>query len=186
MPGRSPAAGSSAAISRFAPVTWVLLYLFWVVLSGKFSLFPLVVGLLTVFGFAWMQSGLKPLRNPDEPRLATAPVIRYLPWLVVQMLLSSFYVAKLILFRAKEVDPCMFRFKSDQPSVVHRVIFANSITLTPGTLTLDLENDTFCVHAISRRTAEGVLDGVMASRVAQLSGSQPSLENSVKNVEWMD
>lgn len=159
--------------SRFAPATWIALFLLWVVLSGMFDAFHLLVGVATVAFIAWQQTALAPLRGADEPRIRVLRLVLYVPWLMWQMLLSSIYVARVILWDHEKVDPCMIAFSSKQPSVLHRVVFANSITLTPGTLTVDLKDDYFLVHALTPDTAADVLNGRMAEKVAWLSSDNP-------------
>lgn len=164
----------AATVSRFSWATWVVLYGFWVVMSGKFEIFHLTIGLLTVALFNWLQMGLRPMRADAEPRFSVLGLVLYIPWLVWQMLLSAILVAGLILKGPREVDPCLIRFRCPLPSVLHRVVLANSITLTPGTLTVDLKEDGYLVHALSRRTADDVLEGALARRVAQLSPRAPA------------
>lgn len=162
--------------SRFAPATWIFLVLLWVVLSGKFGAFHLLVGLATVAFIAWQQQALAPLRGPGEPRLRTLRVIGYIPWLLWQMLSSSVYVARVILWDFKKVDPLLIAFSSRQPSEIHRAVLANSITLTPGTLTVDLRDDLFLVHALTPDTARDLLQGRMAEKVARLSVDNPEAD----------
>jgi multicomponent Na+:H+ antiporter subunit E len=159
--------------SRFAPATWIALFLLWVVLSGKFDAFHLLVGLATIAFIAWLQSALVPLRGVGDPRIRGLQLALYIPWLLWQMLLSSIYVARVILWDYEKVDPQLIAFSSKQPSVLHRVILANSITLTPGTLTVDLRGDRFLVHALTPSTAADVLNGRAADKVARLSVDNP-------------
>jgi multicomponent Na+:H+ antiporter subunit E len=86
------------------------------------------------------------------------------------MVLSSLLVARLILWDRDSIDPRIVVFRSNQPSIIHHTVFANSITLTPGTLTVDLQGDQYLVHAICARTENDLLNGPMARKVARLSG----------------
>jgi multicomponent Na+:H+ antiporter subunit E len=171
-PDSSPRPGLGGGGSKFAISVWVVLFGLWVVLSGKLDLFHLSVGVITVAAVAWQQYLLQPMRKAGEPRLGFLPVLFYLPWLLWQMILSSLFVARLILRDRDQVDPQVLVFRSDQPSVVHHVILANSITLTPGTLTVDLQGDRYLVHALSGQTAMELLEGTMARKVARLSQSE--------------
>ena len=89
------------------------------------------------------------------------------------MVLSGVYVARAIIWPAQYVDPRLICFRSEQPGVVAAVMLANSITLTPGTLTVDLEDNVYLVHALSSRTASDTLSGSMQARVAALFGANP-------------
>lgn len=174
MSDKASSSSRGAHHSRFSLATWAVLYGMWVVVSGKFELFHLTVGFLAVAFFNWMQMGLRPLRQQDEPRFTALGLILYVPWLLWQMLLSALLVAGLILKGPRHVDPCLIRFRAPLPSVLHRVVLANSITLTPGTLTVDLKDDAYFVHALSRLTADDVLEGGLALRVARLSPRHPA------------
>ena len=156
--------------SHLSLATWVMLFVLWIILSGKFDVFHLAAGLLTIGIVAWLQSFLVPMRGENEPRLRLIPVLFYIPWLFWQMVLSAVFVARLILWDREEIDPRIVVFRSNQPSVVHHTVFANSITLTPGTLTVDLQGDRYLVHAICARTENELLNGPMARKVARLSG----------------
>lgn len=169
MSDKASSSTGGAHISRFSLATWAVLYGMWVVMSGKFEIFHLTVGFLTVAFFNWMQTGLRPLREEHEPRFAAIGLILYIPWLIWQMLVSSIYVAGLILKGPDHVAPSLIRFRCPLPSVVHRVVLANSITLTPGTLTVDLKDNGYLVHALTQKTADEVLEGTLARRVAKLS-----------------
>lgn len=155
--------------SRFSVATWIMMFALWIILSGKYDVFHLAAGLLTIGVVAWLQSLLVAMRKENEPRLRLIPVLLYLPWLLWQMVVSALYVARLILWDRESIDPRIVVFRSNQPSVVHHTVFANSITLTPGTLTVDLQDDQYLVHAISARTENDLLNGPMARKVAALS-----------------
>ena len=159
--------------SHFAPITWVFLFALWIVLSGKFNFFHLGAGALTVIFINWQQTALAPLRKENDPGFSSLQLILYVPWLLWQMLLSSIYVAGIIIRSPRGIDPQMITFTTQQPSIVHRVILANSITLTPGTLTVDLQDDHFLVHALTHKTADEVLEGKLPCKVARLSPKQP-------------
>jgi multicomponent Na+:H+ antiporter subunit E len=166
----SAARPQPARRSHFTVATWVMMFALWVILSGMFDVFHLGAGLLTIAIVAWLQSFLVPMRKENEPRLRLIPVLLYVPWLFWQMVLSALLVARLILWERERIDPRIVVFRSNQPSVVHHTVFANSITLTPGTLTVDLQGDRYLVHAICERTENDLLNGPMARKVARLSG----------------
>lgn len=169
----SPSKKPRSAVSRFAPGTWIVLIGLWIVLSGKFDAFHIGAGILTVALISWQQTALPPLRGGNEPGFKALRLALYIPWLLWQMLVSSVYVAGVILKNPRDIDPRMIRFRSQQPSLLHRVILANSITLTPGTLTVDIQDDRYLVHALTHKTADEVLEGQLARKVSGLSAGQP-------------
>ncbi len=94
----------------------------------------------------------------------------YLPWLMKEIVLSNWDVAKVIVSPGLPIRPRLLRVLCTQQSDLAKVIYANSITLTPGTITLDIRGNTLLVHALTRGSAEGLLTGEMDQRVTRLEG----------------
>jgi multicomponent Na+:H+ antiporter subunit E len=150
----------------------------WVLFSGKLQIFHLGVGVMWVAMATWMTCRLAPLPETPRPRMRILASLGYFGWLAVQMVAAAFYVMRVVLNPARHLDPCIVELHAPQPSMLSRVILANSISLTPGTLTLDMEGDTFTVHALTRKTADDLLSGDMGRRVAALSEApRPKIEN---------
>ncbi len=156
-------------------ITFMVMFPFWMVLSGRFDLFHLSLGVIScgiVAGF----SGdllLSAVGQRSWLKLSKG-FLRYLPWLFLQIFLSSLHMLRLALHpRMKElIDPRVVRFKSRLGDELALVTFANSITLTPGTITVfvDLDGE-FRVHAIDRSCAEA-LPGEMERRVGAIFGEK--------------
>ena len=92
----------------------------------------------------------------------------YVPWLAWQIFLASVQVARIVLSPKMSLSPVVFRFEEKLPHNLARTTLANSITLTPGTVTLDVLGDEFVVHALNRESAEelqSAAPGDMKSRV---------------------
>ena len=94
-------------------------------------------------------------------------LIRYVPWLTGQIIGSSLDVAKRILNPKLPISPAIIHVDAGQASDMGRVSFANSITLTPGTISLDVGDEKIEVHALTAEAATGLADGEMARRVHQ-------------------
>ena len=94
--------------------------------------------------------------------------VAYFPWLMWEIVKSNVEVARLILSPSRRVSPSVFTVTSTQKSDIFQVIYANSITLTPGTVTLKLEGDQFVVHALLRESIKDLESGEMDRRVTQL------------------
>ncbi len=156
-----------------SPAPWIALFGVWVILSGKIDAFHLGLGAITILFLAWLHRALKPIRPPGAPRIRIRYCIPYFGWLIKEMFMSAVYVARVVINPDKHLDPGLLRFRVEQPSPLNAVLFAHSITLTPGTITLDLEDDVYSVHALTPVTAKGVLEGTMYQRVAKLSVDQP-------------
>lgn len=162
----------------------LLLFVVWVILSGKLDAFHLSAGLasaavltassarLFALGPAVGAGGRHPAVSIPWLRL-----LLYLPWLVGQIFISSLQVARLVLSPKLAIDPRVLRFRCSLPHNVARATLANSITLTPGTVTLDVEGDDFLIHALSDEAAsslmpEGKAEGEMELRVAKIYASE--------------
>ncbi len=153
-------------ISRL--VTFVLLFIFWMLLSGHYDLFHLSLGFLCSILVAFVSHDLLITNIHAQHRaLKTIRFIAYLPWLIYQIILSNIHVAYLVL-NPKSIHPTVVRFKTKLHSDLARVTLANSITLTPGTITMDIEGDEFIVHALSKKVADDLLTGEMEDRVARI------------------
>lgn len=97
----------------------------------------------------------------------------YIPWLIWEIIVASLQVAYLVLHPRIPVDPCIVRFKARLPNPVAKVILGNSITLTPGTLTINIDEDEFTVHALTEYSAESIIRDTMPRRVARLFQKRP-------------
>ena len=151
--------------------TWITLATFWFLLSGHTDAVHLSFGfvsvtLVSLFSSHHLAEGSK----VGTEALRLVRLLFYLPWLLWQITLANVDVLLRVLgFRP--IHPLVFHFKPDLQSEFGRTTLANSITLTPGTVTVEVEDDgTFIVHAISPEAARGVLDLKMAQRVRKVEG----------------
>jgi multicomponent Na+:H+ antiporter subunit E len=151
--------------------TFLIMLGFWVVLSGKFDPFHLTLGFISSALVSFLSTDI--FFMPDEEkknRLAvTFRFIGYIPWLLYQIVLSTIHVAFLALHpkMLKHIDPTIVTFKTKLKTNIAQVALANSITLTPGTITIRIVDGVFYVHAISRKAAAG-LPGEMEDRLSRV------------------
>lgn len=159
------------------PLAFVL-FVFWIVLSGKLDLFHVGAGALSAIAISFMTCYLYAVKPPVGPvgrhPFFTMPWVRivgYLPWLSWQILVASVQVAAIVLRPNMNIDPLMFRFQHELPHNLARAILANSITLTPGTVTIDVRGDEFLVHALNHQSAQPLQQphpGDMKDRVSRV------------------
>lgn len=152
--------------------TFIIMFCFWMLLSGKFDSFHLGLGVISSLLVSMLSADLLFEDTSRNGRLKEAwRFARYTGWLLYQIVLANLYVAFLALHpRMKEMlDPTIVTFKSKLKSTLSLVTLANSITLTPGTITIRMEDDVFYVHSLNRKTAEG-LPGEMEARIARVFG----------------
>lgn len=154
-------------------LTFLILFFFWIVLSGKFDFFHLSMGVLSCLIVTYVSADLlfsDP--KPGQLYLFWIRFVLYIPWLLYQVFLASIRLLYLS-FHPKMmdlIDPKIIEFKSRLRSDMALVTFANSITLTPGTITVyvSLRGD-FQVHAIDKLSAQS-LPGDMEERIGRLFG----------------
>ena len=96
----------------------------------------------------------------------------YVIWLIWEIIKANVDVARRILDPRLPISPRMVRVKADQRHELSRVIYANSITLTPGTVSVDTEGDMILVHALTKPAADDVEAGKMGRQVKRLEGSE--------------
>ena len=146
-----------------------LLLITWVILSGLLDAFHISLGILSCALVTWLSSGLlfndRSLSFYSRLRQVSRLPL-YLSWLLWQIVLANIHVLRISFSpRVKEqIQPQLVRFRSGLKSDFEKYVLAQSITLTPGTVTLQIEGDVFLVHAISDVAAKGLM-GSMADRV---------------------
>ncbi|MEM9291225.1 MAG: Na+/H+ antiporter subunit E [Acidobacteriota bacterium] len=156
-------------------VTFLLLFSAWLAWSGYFDK-PLLLwgGLLSALGIVLLTRRLGILDEESHPyQLSWRPLL-YLPWLSWQMLIANFRVAWLIVLTSlgkKVLSPQLVRVRASQKTDVGRVGFANSVTLTPGTVTLHVKDGSLLAHSLTRKMAEELESGEMDRRARWLEGS---------------
>jgi multicomponent Na+:H+ antiporter subunit E len=147
------------------------LFLFWLALSGVYTPFLLAAGACTAIAIAVLAWRMEVADREGHPVHLTLAAATYLPWLLKEILKSGWQVARIILDPRLPVSPTLVRVRPSQQSTVGLATHANSITLTPGTLTVEAEHEEFLVHALTREGAAGVLDGEMDRRVRRFEGT---------------
>jgi len=159
--------------SRFTPfvLTFLILAFFWVLFSGKFDLFHLSLGIVSCLIVSAVShkllypDGVKPKFLIFWLRFAG-----YIPWLLYQIFLANLQVLYIVFHpRMKDlINPQIIEFRSKLKSDVSRTTFANSITLTPGTITVSVSvMGKFAVHCINDKAGQS-LPGEMEERVGKV------------------
>lgn len=152
----------------------LLFFAFWCVLSGKTDAFHLGLGVVSSLAAAWIARLLRE-EEPAIPRISWRSLLRwpfYLAWLMWQILLSSVQVARVVLHPRMPISPRLVRFRRRLSHPWARLTLANSITITPGTVTLDLHDNDYTVHALTAESAGALAregyEGELPRRVALL------------------
>ena len=141
--------------------SFIILFLPWLILSGKYDASYIGMGVLCAAMVAWW---CKDLLFPNE-HLSIGNCIRqgirfipYACWLFWQIVLSNIHVLKVSLSPRMHdlISPRMVRFNTDVNEEISKFVLANSITLTPGTVTVRVEGQKFLVHALTEKAASGL------------------------------
>ena len=149
--------------------TFLIMLLFWTVMSGMFDGFHYTLGVLSCLLVAWFSSDLLFPSDKDVPLLkGLLGMALYLPYLFWQVILANLHVTYIVLHPRMydKIDPHLVRFRTSLKQPISRVALAQSITLTPGTITANLYDDEFVVYALTR-SASADLPGEMERRVAK-------------------
>lgn len=142
----------------------------WLLLSGHYTATLISYGALSCLAIVWLSFHLGTLDKEALPvHLGLRPFL-YIPWLLKEVVVSNIAVIRVILDPRLPIQPRLLRVRASQQSDVGKVMYANSITLTPGTVTLDVRNGEFLVHALTNESAEGLLTGEMDRRVTWVEG----------------
>ena len=152
--------------------TALMLIAAWLLWSGHAE--PLLLGLglvsvLTVLAITRRMDRFSESEGDEYPGLG---FLLYLPWLVWQMFKSNLDVARIILNPRLPISPRLIRVPANQKTETGQAIYANSITLTPGTISLDVRDNQILVHALTEESAAGVEEGEMDRRVCRAEGAR--------------
>ncbi|MDX9721479.1 MAG: Na+/H+ antiporter subunit E [Myxococcota bacterium] len=145
------------------------LFVFWLVLTGSFAPVELISGaLLSVALGAW---GARVLWPEDSPAITPRQALRFvlfIPHLLASVLMAALQVAEVVLDPRMPIEPHLMNHRTSFTRPASRVLYANSITLTPGTITVDVDDDTFCIHCLAERFADEIATGELEDRVAHV------------------
>lgn len=144
------------------------LALFWVLMSGHTSLFMLGLGAASVAVVMCLVYRLDMLDGETHPVGFLQKLPQFLIWLLRDLILSNIQVVKYIWQAKPDISPTLLTYKLHHTSDIEKVIYANAISVTPGTLTVELQQDTITVHALTEAVSSNILSGEKSQKVRQL------------------
>lgn len=175
----TPTAAGGSPLRTVALV--VILSVFWLLLSGRIG--------VQYFIFMACAVGIVVLMNPERPSVGrqahaaeggaglgarATGLVRFVTWTLRAILVANVDVARRILSPSLPIRPQLMVFRTDHESALAQVTVANTITLTPGTCTMDLQDGTFLVHALHPDTAGAVVSGELQNVVGPMFGERKS------------
>ena len=150
-------------------VLFITLAVLWLLWSGLFLPLMLAIGLVSCVLVVWLTRRFETIDHESVPLHLGVGILAYWGWLLKEIVISSLQVTRIILSRDMPISPTLVKVKAKARGEVPEVLFGNSITLTPGTLTTDIdEHGELTVHALTKEGADGVVNGDMNDRVAAL------------------
>lgn len=155
-------------------ITFIIMFISWIVLSGKFDPLLIGLGLFSSLTVAYLFHDLLVPSFETSDAGIFFRFIQYIPWLMYEIIKANFHMLYLVFHPNMErlLDPTIIKFKTKFKSDVAITTLANSITLTPGTITVNIDSDgVFSVHAIDRATAKAC-PGEMLKKVAHIFGEE--------------
>jgi multicomponent Na+:H+ antiporter subunit E len=155
---------------KHAGSLFIVLFSVWLLWSGHYTTLLVTLGLASVFFVLLTIRRMGALDHETAPVEIGPRLLLFIPWLLWEIAKSNVDVARRVLRREMPIRPHLIRVPAGQRTDIGRVIYANSITLTPGTVTVALEDDGFLVHALSDEAAAGVLSGEMDRKVQAVEG----------------
>ena len=147
-----------------------VLFVVWLLLSGHYTPFMIALGIASSALVVLVSLRMDVANREGHPIHLSWRALTYMPWLMIEIIKANVDVAKQIMSPSLPITPTLLRVKASQTSDLGQVIYANSITLTPGTISIDVANGEILVHALSRAGAETLLEGEMDRRVTRMAG----------------
>lgn len=141
---------------------------FWLLLSGHFTLFLVLAGIGSSAAVVWLALRMEVVDREGVPADFWRVALSYWPWLGWEIVKAAWDVSKIILHPRLPISPTLVRFKPSQQSSVGLVTHANSITLTPGTITVQASAQEFLVHGLTKAGAEACIGSDMDRRIREL------------------
>ena len=147
---------------------FLLLFAFWLLLSGHYDFWLIGLGFISSVSVVLLARRMGIVDAEGLPLSMVPGLLRYAPWLFGTVVQANFDVARRILHPRLPITPTVIRVPAEQRTAPGRVSYANSITLTPGTISLEVSDDEIEVHALSVDAAEDLQSGEMGRRVVAL------------------
>ena len=143
----------------------VILFCFWLLLSGHYTGLLIALGVASSAAVAALAWRMRIIDVEGHPIHLIGGAFLYWPWLALEIIKSALRVARIIVDPALPIAPTLVRVKASQKTPLGVNIYANSITLTPGTISVDVKGHDIVVHAIERAGADSLEEGEMDRKV---------------------
>jgi multicomponent Na+:H+ antiporter subunit E len=141
---------------------------FWLLISGHNTILMLSLGAASIAFVLYITHRMDVVDHESQPMHLTKNITSFYAWLIKEIIYANIMVVKHIWLGNKTISPTLATIKANQKTDIGKVIYANSITLTPGTVSVALEDGRIVVHALVRESIKDLEAGEMDRRVTQL------------------
>lgn len=151
-------------------MVFVFFFVLWIIWNGKITAEIAVLGFLicaALYFFSWKYMGYG-LKFEKAVAGCAVKAFRYLLFLLIEIIKANLETAKMILAFDMEPEPVLVKFHAGLRTEAGQVILANSITLTPGTLTIDIQEGEYLVHSLDRSFAKGLDQSGFAEKIGRM------------------
>ncbi len=154
--------------SRYTVSLIVVLSLIWIGNSGFYNAMLLSFGAVSVLFVVFVAHRLEVVDEESQPLQLGSQIFAFWMWLLKEIVQSNIQVIKRIWLGPKSISPVVMQLKMSQQTDMGKTIYGNSVTLTPGTVTLDIEDDVMTVYALTYDSIQYLQGGEMDRRVKRL------------------
>lgn len=144
------------------------LIVFWLANSAHYTFLMLSLAIVSIAFVVYIAHRMDVVDHEAQPLHLTMKLPGYFGWLIKEIILANIVVVKHVWLGNKSISPVFATITSSQKTDIGKVIYANSITLTPGTVTVEMDGDQFLVHALLEESMNDLKAGEMDNRVSQL------------------
>lgn len=146
----------------------VVLSLIWLGNSGLYNGLLLSLGAVSVLFVVFVAHRLNVVDEESQPLSVSRRILFFWIWLLKKIVQSNIQVIKQIWIGPKSISPVVMQLRMSQTTDMGKTIYGNSVTLTPGTVTLDIEDSVLTVYALTYSSIEYLQGGEMDRKVKQL------------------
>ena len=147
---------------------WLGLMALWLFLSGHYTPLLIGFGVASTLFVTWIAWRMRIVDRDSVPLQFLPHVLTYLPWLTLEVIKANLHVGRRILTPGSSITPLMSRYRGHEKTDVGRFTYANSITLTPGTITTGVYGEEMEIHALTRESMDGTEEGSMDRQVTRM------------------
>jgi len=149
---------------------YVIFFLLWIIFNGRITMEIVIFGLVIAAALYWFICRFMDFSPKREMRYLkkSGYLLQYLYHLLKEIIIANFATMKLICSAGRVVEPALVEFETHFQNDTSRFLLANSITLTPGTITVTVEGDKFIVHCLDKTLAEGIESSIFVKLLEKI------------------